>query len=206
MRTFQAIVGLLALLIMSVQTFRHVYVRWIEPIDSVLDEFDQTSRDISAAKSIDELLALYRPMRDKVREAEAKSYEKSDDHNYRENRELTKLRESENQLRDAIREWEDHNRKLFELHFFWWAGFVAVCFGIFSYRLDWKWLGLSLFVLGCSEMIWATAPSFSTFGFSPEFTTLLTFKVSYSVASLAVLFVGWQLAAKSYAPLSSAPV
>lgn len=200
MRTFQAIFGMFALLIVASQTYRHVYVRWIEPRESVLDQFDQTKQDISAAKTIDELLALYRPVREKVREADAKIYEHDGDSKIRYQRELEEPYKSETQLRSAIHEWEDHHRKLVELHFFWWAGFMTVCGGFLTFSLGRRWLGLSAFVLGYLEMIWATCPSFPTFGYPLEFEQLLTFKVCYSMISLILLFVGWRIAAKPIAP------
>lgn len=191
MKTLKAIIGLLALLTIMSQMFRHLYVRFVEPRESVLQQFDQTKQDIAAAKSLEELLALYRPALDKVREENAK--EKSDADMSEYYRRMTEEPyKSEDQLRAAILEWEDHHQKLVELHFFWWAGLVALGLGLLAHWKSKPQLGLSFFVLGYLEMIWATSPSFQTFGYPLEFERLLTLKVVYSCISTILLLVTWK--------------
>ena len=192
MTTFKAILGMLAVLIVASQTFRHVYVCWIEPRESSLDQFEPATRDIAAAKSLEELLVLYRPALEEVRKADAKNGKDADsERSYR--MRMEEPYKSEEQLRNAIREWETHRRQLAELHFFWWAGLVSVSLGALSYSRSKQWLGMSLLLLGFLEMIWATCPSFQTFGYPLEFERLLTFKVIYSMVSLILVFVGWRM-------------
>ncbi len=193
MKTFKAILGLLAVLIVGSQTFRHIYVRWVESRGSVLDQLEETKKSIAAAKSIDELLELYKASKARVEEADAaragdedseRSFRKWENEPYR----------SEAELRSAISEWESHSRDLVELHYFWWIGLSLALLGAVFYLRSNQWLGIAVILLGYAEMIWATSPSYQTFGYPLEFERLLTFKAVYSTASLVLIFVGWRVA------------
>ena len=193
MKTFKAILGLLAVLIVGSQTFRHIYVRWVENRGSVLDQFEETKKSIAAAKSIEELLELYKESKARVEEADAaragdedfeRSYSKWENEPYR----------SEAELKSAIREWESHSKELVELHYFWWIGLsLALLGGVFYLRSN-QWLGIAVILLGYAEMIWATSPSYQAFGYPLEFERLLTLKAVYSMGSLVLIFVGWRAA------------
>ncbi len=55
MRTFQAVVGTIALILITAQTLRHVYVRWIEPRGTVLEPFqEKIEQSIASAKTLHE--------------------------------------------------------------------------------------------------------------------------------------------------------
>ena len=191
MTTFKAIICMLAVLVVTSQTLRHVYVRWIEPRESVLIQFEQTGQEIAEAKSLEELLALYRQALERVREADSKIAQEDDSNKYYRKRK-EELYKTEEKLKAAIREWETYRRTLVELHFFWWVGLFSVSIGALLYSRSKQWLGMTLFVLGYLEMIWATCPSFQQFGYPLEFERLLNFKVIYSSISLVLLFVVWR--------------
>ena len=193
MKTFKAILGLLAVLIVGSQTFRHIYVRWVENRGSVLDQFEETKKSIAAAKSIEELLELYKESKARVEEADAaragdedfeRSYSKWENEPYR----------SEAELKSAIREWESHSKELVELHYFWWIGLSLALLGAVVYLRSNQWLGIAVILLGYAEMIWATSPSYQAFGYPLEFERLLTLKAVYSMGSLVLIFVGWRAA------------
>ena len=191
MKKFQAIVGMLAVVLVSAQTFRHVYVRWIEPRESVLIRFEPTKQDIAASKSLDELVVLYEAALEKVKEKDAEPISKTEDLRHEYLRHQQEPYKSEEQLKQAILEWESHRQKLVELHFFWWAGLGSIVLGALAYWKSRQWLGVSAFVLGYLEMIWVTCPSFASFGYPVEFDRLLTFKVVYSVATLVLVLTAW---------------
>ena len=72
MKTTVIVVCVLAALVSSTQTFRHVYVKWLQPRTSVLDEFkEEIETTIDEAKDLDELTALYRDAYQKVKKYEA---------------------------------------------------------------------------------------------------------------------------------------
>ena len=190
MKTFQRILGMLAVLIVSAQTVRHVYVRWVEPRQSVLDRFDPTKKDIAASKSLEELVTLYEVAWKKVQE-ENKVNPPKTEASYDYSRAEREPYKSEAQLKQAIIEWEDHERQLCELHFYWWIGLALVFLGVLAYRRPLHWLGMPGIVLGYLEMIWATSPSLSSFGYPVEFERLLVLKIAYSVAALAVVLFAW---------------
>jgi hypothetical protein len=68
MKSLRIIVFVLAMIVLTTQAVRHIYVRYIEPRTSVLDKYDQTEtqKAIKAAESLDKLLAQYAPARAKV--------------------------------------------------------------------------------------------------------------------------------------------
>ncbi len=193
MKTFRAILAMMALLVVAGQTFRHVYVKWIEPRDSVLLRFrDPAEQDIAASKSLGELLALYEDARKKVQAADKeRAVNQSGESGFDYERHEREPYRSEDQLRRAIEQWEDHNQQIHELHYFWWCGCLCALLGFTVERRLNPWLGLSALVLGFLEMIWATSPAFRTFGAEVEFDRLLTLKTVYSSATLVMLLAGW---------------
>lgn len=210
MRTFQAIVGFLALLLLGSQTFRHVYVYLVKSRTSVLEQFESTAQSIASAKDINELVALYRPAVEEKRalekklsaerEAERESFGRSGAARLPDWEEVMNR---ENQLQQAIHEWESHENELRELHFFWWIGLLVTLAGHFIYAGKRRWFGTALLTLGFAEMIWATCPSFQSFGFPLEFERLLTFKVLYSLVACILFLITWRTVEKQGEPATA---
>jgi hypothetical protein len=197
-RAFQAVLAMIALIIVAAQTFRHVYVGWIEPRGSVLDQFrEKADQDIAASKTIGELIPPYDAAWKKVQEEDAKHADDTAESAYA--RRQNEPYKSEEKLRQAITQREDENKELREVHFFWLCGLTCVLVGLFSYRKLNPWLGLSFMVLGYSEMIWATCPSFRSFGSAKEFDRLLTAKTIYSSLALILVLSIWRWIARSSA-------
>ena len=185
MKILQKTLFIVALLTLSTQTLRHVYVRWVEPRGSALDQFDPpVSENIRNAGSLAELVKQYEEVHSKVKELDEKvvddttaSAQNSDREPYR----------SERLLGEAIREWERQWKEIFELRFFWLSGFAFLVLGFFCYRKLRLWLGLTFLIAGFAEMIWATSPYL--FGSGKEFDKLLTNKFAFSLSSLVLLFI-----------------
>lgn len=203
MRITLAILGMIALLVVTAQTFRHVYVRWVEPRDSILDQFrEKTELEIAESKPLDELATLYADAKKKVKEEDEKheaeskqrpASERDVDYERLQREPYT----SERSLQAAITLRESHHRELRELHFFWLCGLFCVLLGFAAYFKLSAWFGTSLLLLGYLEMIWATSPSFRSFGAAQEFDRLLTAKVIYSVLTLLLVLIAWFLVARS---------
>lgn len=125
MKTLKRTLLILALLVLTVQAVRHIYVRYIEPRTSVLDKFDDTEAKqvIQSAKSLAELIKEYEPARKRVDELDEEfkkqaSEQPSDEYyslqqRWREDREDVYEREEE--LKSAIRQWEDRGKEILEL-------------------------------------------------------------------------------------------
>lgn len=193
MRRLQITLFVIALFILTTQTFRHVYVKWIEPTTSVLDQFDdQTEQDIAAAKSLDELVTLYAEADRKVKEEELKTKDAEELRPREIDREPYK---SEWKLRQAIETWESHSKKIFELQFFWACGAGSLIVGIFCYRFVNRWIGITGVIAGFAEMMWWTCPQFRAFGSGVEFDRLLTQKIIFSLVSWCLLVSIWLVAA-----------
>jgi hypothetical protein len=198
MRRFQAIIGLWALLVLGTQTLRHGYILCVEPRESVLDKYESTKQTIAETDSLDELLVLYEAARQKVLEAEKADPppKREDRYDYDYSRLKKEPFKSEGELEDAILEWESHNRQLHEVHFYWISGVVLAMVGAGVYLKIQQWAGIAICSLATLEMIWATSPSFRTFGSPAEFDRLLAFKLIYSACSVAILLVGWVIASR----------
>ncbi len=182
MRALQITLFVLALLILTTQTFRHAYVKWVEPTTSVLDQFDdQTEHDIAAAKSLDELVRLYAEVHRKVKEEDAETTD-ADKPDYAFTMMDRGPHKDEWKLRQAIETWEEHSKKIFELHFFWVCGAGSLVVGMVCYCLVNRWLGITGVIAGFLEMIWWTAPQFRACGAGVEFDRLLTQKIIFSYA------------------------
>ncbi len=187
MRGLQITLLILGLLIMSTQTFRHVYVKWIEPRGSVLDEFrDDVEEDIAETKSLDELKELYRQAHGKVeafeeKHPEAKVRMRADQALY----------VDEEEIEQAIRRVEGQRKSIFELWFYWLCGLGSVLLGLLAYRKFSRWLGMVGLITGFTEMAFWTSPLWRSAGPQGEFERLLTLKLLLSVVSVALLVTLW---------------
>src|SRR2546423_651334 len=105
MRPLQITLFVLAVATLTAQSFRDVYVKWLEPRGSVLDQFRaKTESDVAHARDLAALVALYRDAHEKVQEYEKTHPPATEFGKYElEDREPYK---SEAIIRKAIEEWE----------------------------------------------------------------------------------------------------
>ena len=191
MRPTLTVLFIIAMLVSTTQTFRHVYVKWIEPSGSVLDEFrNDIESSIASAEGLDELVALYQGAQTKVELYESDPSNPKVD-NY--NRKDTEPYESEIKIREEIEAREFDQNQLFKLWFYWSSGLVSLFVGVFAFRNINNWLGLSGIIVGFSEMLCWTSPLFHNRLLSQQFEHLLTYKLAFSVITWAVLISMWIL-------------
>jgi len=193
METIRKWLAVIAMIVLIGTIARDVYVRWIEPRGSVLDKYREPVEDqIAKAGSLEELVRLFEPAHAKVEQAEKEEREKGakDQDDYRKHgREPYK---SEQQLRSAIQTWESQAREIYRLRVYWDVGFALVGIGVILTRRKMPWPGLALLVVGFSEAIYWTTPTY--FGSSPEFDRLLVNQIVLLALSLALLVaVVWLL-------------
>ena len=185
---------LIAMVISTTQTFRHVYVKWVHPQGSVLDEFrNQTQSDIAGAKSMDELVELYREARREVDAHEADPDKDEMEPHYRMQEEPYL---SANQIRSEITAREHDKRQLFKLFFYWFCGLLSIFIGIFSFRRINPWLGLSGIIVGFTEMLCWTSPLFHNRLMYQQFEYLLNYKLLFSLITWILLIGLWLLVEK----------
>lgn len=192
--------GILCLLTGTSQLLRHVYVAWMPPTVSVIDNFDEPDRkDPLAGLNMDELVKRYEDARKKTRLRETGKTPEERDELWKPNRPgergkvnpWEELDATEDRLRAAIQTAEARNRELSETHFFWWAGLVIAAIGLGLF-VQWnRWLGVALVTTGLVEMLYATSPNMRVFGSAPEFDRLLIWKLAYSIGTLVVLIGLW---------------
>ena len=187
MKGLQTTLFILAFLSLSTQSFRHIYVKWIEPEGSILDEFKESyEKKIDSTKTLSELKKLY---------ADAhRRYEKKDnelDSSYAGRKSLNEIGSEKSSIEQLIRRREERNKEVFELWFFWCCGLFSVIVGIFIFIKLNRWIGMAGLISGFSEMVYWTKPSFRSFGGVPEFETLLNGKLALSIVTLAMLSFLW---------------
>src|SRR5262249_12279979 len=195
MRGLEKTIVILAFLALLSQTVRHTYMLWFESRESVLDKYEKPRKgEIEAAKSLDELLQRYEPIRkqvDQLREERAKAGSTTDEGTLGKTPPLEDTQiepfKSEHELRQAINEWEEKANEIHELRFFWTVGLVFLILGMVIYRKLNRWLGLTLIIAGLSEFIYWTSPTF--FGGTHEFDRLLWNKLLLTLLSLVLLLL-----------------
>ncbi len=169
MKPLRVTLFVIAFLILSSQTFRHAYVRWIEVRTSALDKYKtDAEKRISNAKSLQDLLSAYETAQ---RDVEKERANKANAGAAGQERvtasqpgDETTAADRKLRLRLAIEEWEGQTKEIRELHMFWIAGLVSLATGLLLFRFaaD-RWVAISLVILAYSEMIWATCPGFRVF-------------------------------------------
>lgn len=129
MKGLQITLFIIAFIILSTQSFRHIYVKWIEPTESVLDKYNEkVEKDIESSKTLDELIYVFEEAHNKVKEYEADSANrkknietKCKDDPFKSpyyNKWEKEPYKSEQKARQAINLWESRDKKLFELRFY----------------------------------------------------------------------------------------
>jgi hypothetical protein len=189
MKYLERTLAIVALITMTVQTTRHVYVLWWEPKGSVLDRFDKPVLDqIAAAKTLEDLVRAYEPVR---REAEQARASRKDSEFPPELADIGSSR-PESLLREAIRDWEAKDKEVRALRFYSGIGFALVIIGAALYLKRNRWLGLSVVIAGFSEITYWT--SVTVLGPSKEWVPLLVNKLCFSAAGLLLLLAAiWVL-------------
>jgi hypothetical protein len=203
MRTLRIVILLIALLVLTTQAARHVYVRYIEPRTSALDRFDDTDakKVIQGATTLSEIVSEYEPARKRVddlnkdlkRELSTKTRDEYYMHEQKWKEDYKQEYEREAELKKAIQEWENRSKEILELRVFWLFGLGFFVAGMVMLKKGKNWLGMAFLIPGIVEMIWWTSPSFR-FGGSPlEFDRLLNNKLGFTIVTIALLLAAWHL-------------
>jgi hypothetical protein len=194
MKRLLAVLGLLALLILTLQTLRHAYALWIEPQTTVMTKVGgKAKEDLAASKSLEELAALYKDAKRKREEAAKRAEESGKTTSLA----VEQASKEETEIQQAIEAWEDHARQVVGLHFFWWCGLACIAAGAAFYRWVHGWVGSVLLISGFVAILVWTAPAFTALGARPEFERLLILKFAYSTAAWALLVGIWVYASRS---------
>jgi len=191
MRTTMTVLFVIAMLISSTQSFRHIYVKWIQPTSSVLDEFkDKAKIKAESTKSMDELIELYREA-------------KKDVESYEDNKNNPKIvgykqrsiepYKSATSIQREITDREHDNRTLSKLKFYWFTGLLSLIAGLFVLTKFNAWLGFSGIVVGISEMLVWTSPLFFNKALHQQFTSLLNYKLTLSIITWLIIVNLWVL-------------
>ncbi|MEM1222371.1 MAG: hypothetical protein AAGH40_06370 [Verrucomicrobiota bacterium] len=179
----------LGLVIASTQSFRHIYVKWFAPTDSVLDQFrDDFETDAMTAESLDELVQLYIVSEDKIEAYEAEESNPEIEFYNQRNVEPYKSRDV---VRAQIQERENWNRKLHELKIYWFFGVMTAVLGCVLAFIYKNWIGVSLLITGFSEMLFWTSPLTHMRSISLQFESLLNYKLAFSILTWIFMLSLW---------------
>jgi hypothetical protein len=201
MKALKITVFLLAVLVLTTQFARHIYVRYLEARGSVLDRYEQTEtrKAIKGAGSLDELVSRYDAAKKRVDELD-KQRKKAEANKSKDDRDVLRDKfgeeykedyERESDLKAAIQEWEKRSEEIYELRVFWLFGFAFFLAGAFLLVKGREWPGMAFIVPGIVEMIWWTSPSFRFAGSPIEFERLLMNKLVFTVITLVLVFAAW---------------
>lgn len=189
MKAFQIVMFVIAMVLATTQTMRHIYVKWIAPYGSILDQFQtETESDIAAAQGFEKLVPLYAEAKANVEAYEADA---SNPVIESRRRRTTEPYESELKLREEIEQREGWQRKVVELSFFWITGAVGVAVGIVVFGKINGWLGMSGILVGHAEMIYWTSPLLHNRFTGAEFESLVNIKLLLSAVTMVSLVVLW---------------
>jgi hypothetical protein len=186
MKALHRTLAILASLFLAVQTVRHAYVLWLEPRMSVLDRFDRPLKDeIAAATSVEDLVRRYEPVRKEADRIKGERRAADPKAHFEDEREVEPFK-SEASLREAITNWEQRAKEVHSLRFYWLVGFILSAMGVATYLRQHRWLGTTLLIVGFSEIIYWTTPTFFGGGIQ-EFDRLVENKLALSVVSVVIL-------------------
>jgi len=201
MKALKITIFLLAILVLSTQFARHLYVRYLEPRGSILDKYEQTEtkKAIKTAVSLDELLSRYDVAKKRVDELDEQrkqaesnmSKDKRDVFREQFGEKYKEDYERKSDLKEAISEWEKRSNEIYELRIFWLFGFVFFLTGAILFVKGHDWPGMAFIAPGIVEMIWWTSPSFGLAGSPHEFERLLMNKLLFTAVTLILMIATW---------------
>lgn len=188
LRVVLVILGVYALLHVTTQTLRHVFVALVEPRPSVLTTLDSTKKEIVSTDNLEDLIQHYKDAKNKVDQWKAsKTAEEIRQAEY----DSEKPPYSVRLYREAIEHWETRQHKLYQLHFYWWCGAACLIAGFGCWYRANPWLGTAFFMVAFGEMIYWTTPEFRMWSDNDEFIRLVLWKLLYSTITLTILLTVW---------------
>jgi hypothetical protein len=180
---------IIAFLVLAIQAIHLSYQLWLKAGKSVLDKYDEPlKREITGAKSLEELWRRYDPVRQAADQAREERRKKGD--TGLDDKDVEPYK-SENALHNAISDWEFKSRETRELRIYWLIGLVILFAGLASYKQVNRWFGLMLLILAFAVMIYWTSGTSNGFSWYHlrEYDRLLINKFVFSLISIALLFV-----------------
>ncbi|MBN2547173.1 MAG: hypothetical protein JXB50_15330 [Spirochaetes bacterium] len=191
MRALKLTLFIIALVVFTTQTFRHIYVKYLYPRTSVLDNYkEEIEIKVDKTKSLDELEKLYKETNDKMKKIE------KDDDNFKKNKEYKKLSDELDIIKNRIKKGEDINNRRNELVFYWLFGLICIMLGVVFYIIFNKWIGTAFVITGISEMIVWTSPLYRIRSYG--FDDLLNLKLLLSIISWFILIILWVINEKIF--------
>jgi hypothetical protein len=191
MRPFKIIMFLLLLLTFTTQTIRHIYIKRVEPKDSILDKYkEKTEKNIDESKNLDELIKLYDDSNNKVKEYEKNPKNEKIEY-YKQI--STEPYKTKTKIENAIKTIENQKKSIIEFIFYWLCGFICLGIGLFILIIKNKWIGLGFILIGFIEMAVWTSPLFRSYGPQYAFNLLLNLKLIFSILSFMLLLILWVL-------------
>ena len=183
---------IIAVSVLSIQTVRHAYLRWIQPKSSALEKYNPSFKNkIKDAESLEALDAEYAKIKKEVDKADTEVKDAGREAN-RFNKEPFK---TERELKTAIQNWERRSSEIMQTRFFWCCGLILSVAGVLLFIKS-PWIGLSFIIAGVSQMIWWVSPSFRYNEASAEYQRMLENKFFLSLITFVFVIILWILFGK----------
>jgi hypothetical protein len=187
MRSAKIVLFLICVITVSTQTFRHIYVRFLDKNESILDKYrTEIEIEIVESKNIDRLEGLYIENDEKIKQIE------NTDEDFKENKIYKELQSEKYKITSAIKRAESLNVSRYKLIIYWSIGLLCIMFGCVSYFFTSKWISFASIISGFSEMMVWTSPFFDRLN-TLNFIELLNMKLILSIITLILLITIWLL-------------
>lgn len=190
MKSFNLTILIFFSLIISTQTFRHIYTKYFEPQTSVLDKYkDKTDEDIYSSKSIDQLDKLYAKAYKKVIRYNKKHSTPKNNYQMRQKEPY----KTKHKISEAIKYEERVVNKKLKILIYCSGGIISVLLGLLVYHFLNKWVGLTSILIGLSELSVWTSPLFRSNRHRIGFEDLLNLKLIFSISALLLIGLLWYI-------------
>ena len=187
MRAAKIVFFLICVVIVSTQTFRHIYVRFLDKNESILDKYrTEIEMEIYESTNIEHLENLFIDNDTKIKQI------KNSDGNYTENRIYKELQLEKAKITAAIHKAENLSESRYKLIIYWTIGLICILFGCVSFFFTSKWISFASLISGFSEMTVWTSPFFDRSN-TINFIELLNMKLVLSIITLILIITIWLL-------------
>jgi hypothetical protein len=189
MRPLQITLFILGFILIGTQSFRHIYVKFLEPRSSVLDPYmDATDTGIASSESLEDLIVLYEEAHEAVEAYEREAANPTVP--VRERRAIEPY-SSLQRLESEIRTREARANGIFKVRFYWTFGLLGVILGLVCHLRFNRWVGMAAVIGGFSEMAFWTSPLVGLPGTGAEFESLLNHRLVLSLVTWGLLLAIW---------------
>lgn len=184
MKALKITLFLIGTIIISTQTFNHIFVKFIEPRFSITDNYKEDfEKEIDRSESLRELEKMYKPVIESINNI------KKSNPDYRNSDEYKELKSKKEELERVIQRTESILIEKKKVIFYWLFGLFSISAGIFIHSRISSWIGISAIITGFCEMITWTSPLYHSH--VKGYYEVITLKLVFSIFTLILIILLW---------------